>query len=449
MTDWPFDRDLPSPIRAIMDLRADGRDSVVPLGGPTAQQLRTYRPGRLDRTLEEIATTDPRPHAIFATGSAGSGKSAAVEEQARTRHDLYSDIIEDATHSDSPSRNQAATLRARLSCLMDGAAHPELPVLVAANTGMLLQLFDSWRAGGGGFSELEAAVLAPLGLHEPPSQNAGIRVRVLNLDERPTAGPDGLLAEFLPLLSPDDKDGIFEGSPRCATCKVREWCTVRANATLAADAASDALGRLAATAARERGRHDSPRAIWDWISRIIAPPAAFSGSSDPCDAVADRAAAEDDVWRLENLLPISAFGASGDLGRRVRALDPSLGATREAYEILSAAGLDPAVDAAPLDELAALAPGAESVKAAADSTRAPRDLEGGETASWRSAVGRTGTGAGLLSTPDDWPLDRDGEGKTFPARWTPTASGRRRSSAALMARNWKPSTGRLARPSSP
>lgn len=402
-----------SPIQRIMDLRSDGRDSVVPVAGPTEQQRRTYRPGRLDRALEKLASADPRPHAIFASGSAGSGKSAAVEEQNRTGRHLYNLIIEDATHSDSPSRDQAATLRERLAPLMDGAPRPPLPILVAANTGMLLKLFGSWRATGGGFSQLELAVLAPLGLREPAREPGDLRVSVLNLDERPTAGPEGLLSEFLPLLAPDDPAGIFGGSDGCSGCGVRDWCPVRSNAALAAGAAARGLDLLAATAARERGRHDSPRAIWDWVSRIVAPPAAFTGFPDPCDAVSAAAARGDDLWRLQNLLPVTTFAATGDLGRRVRALDPSLKATRDAYEILSAAGLDPARDAEPLERLAMLAPGAEALVAAAASTRAGRGLEGEDVAAWRSTIGKSGTGAGFFRDPQASRLDLDGVGAAF------------------------------------
>jgi hypothetical protein len=412
VTEPPFARQLPSPIQAILDLRNDGRDSVVPLGEPTAGQRRTYRRGRLDSAIEMLAAASPPPHAVFATGSAGSGKSATVEEQARTRSHLYSDVIEDATHSDSPGMNQAATLRDRLKALSDAGARPRRPILIAANTGMLLQLFDAWRRTGGGFGQLEAAVLAPLGLREPTGDASDLRVSVINLDDRPTAGPQGLLSEFLPLLDPDDPDGIFDGSPRCGTCRVRDWCPVRTNSILAAGVAADALDRLAATAARERGRHDSPRAVWDWVSRIVAPPAAFK-AADPCDSVAEKAAEGDEHWRLRHLLPVSVFASDGDLGRRVRALDPALGTTRAAYEILSAAGLDPTADAARLDALGRSVPGAEALHAAADAVRAAREHNPERVGDWRLLLGRSGIGAGLLATPARWPLDQDGEGQPF------------------------------------
>ena len=106
----PFDPDMESPISAVLAVRNDGQDSVVAIGGPNDSQARAYRRGRLDRALTELARRQPPPHVIVATGSAGGGKSAAVEEQAKANPYLYSDIIQDATHSDSPLDNQAETL---------------------------------------------------------------------------------------------------------------------------------------------------------------------------------------------------------------------------------------------------------------------------------------------------------------------------------------------------
>lgn len=409
-----FDRNLPSPILSILALRNDGADSVVPLGGLTERQQRVYRPGQLDAALEELAAQTPPLHAIFATGSAGSGKSAAVERQASTRSGLYSDVIEDATHSDSPGLDQAVTLRDRLGALADGAERPDRPILVAANTGMLLQLFDAWTASGA-FTRLEQAVLAPLGLREPElGNNSGdLRVAVLNLDDRPTAGESGLLREMLPLLAPDGEDGVFAGSSRCASCTIRDWCPVRTNAILAAGAAADSLDNLAATAARERGRHDSPRALWDWLSRIVAPPAAFSGTTDPCDAVAEAARAQNETWRLQHLLTVSVFSAAGDLGRRVSSLDPSLGASKDAYVIVASAGLDPASDAARMEVLAELEPSAHALVSAARAVRVAQDSAPDLTVEWRHLLARTAIGAGVLARPDVWPIGRDGAGARF------------------------------------
>lgn len=412
--DEPFDRSYRSPILSILALRNDGVDSVVPLGGLTERQARVYRPDQLDVALGALAAQTPPLHAIFATGSAGSGKSAAVEQQASTRHELYSDVIEDATHSDSPRHDQAVTLRDRFSALADDAQRPDRPILIAANIGMLLQLFDAW-AEKEPYSKLERAVLAPLGLREPePLDNPGdLRVAVLNLDDRPTAGQGGLLSEMLPLLAPDNQDGVFNGAGRCGSCCVRDWCPVRSNAILASGASSRSISDLALIAARERGRHDSPRILWDWLSRILAPPMAFDGTADPCDAVVAAAQVQDDTWRLQNLLPVSVFAADGELGRRIGALDPALGTSKEAYIIMASAGLDPENDAGRIEILANQEPMAEALVSAVQDVRNPTKIASERPASWRYLLARMAIGAGVMTSADEWQMDRDGVGKKF------------------------------------
>lgn len=396
----PFNRDLPSPILPILALRNDAPGSVVALGGPSELQQRTYREGVLDAALVAAAQADPRPHAILLTGSAGSGKSAAVEAQRAQHGDLYSGIIEDATHADEPSQTQADALKDRLGRLANGAARPDRPLLIAANTGMLLQLFRAWRPTGQ-FTELEAAALSRLGLSEPPASGTDLRIAVLNLDDRPTAGPASLLEQFLPQLDPDDSSGVMGGAARCATCQIRAWCAPRTNAVLASRAALPALSQLGHGAARERGRHDSPRAVWDWLSRVIAPPEAFAAEPDPCYAVA-RAASDGDLsWLLQYLLPVTTFAAGGDLGRRVAALSPTLQPTRAAYELLAAAGIDPTTDADALRNLADLDPRAEAAAAAAQARTAG---QGDETLEFRSLLGLAAVGAAALAEPSQWPL---------------------------------------------
>lgn len=396
----PFDRDLPSPILPVLALRNDAPESVVALGGPSELQQRTYREGVLDRALVAAAEAEPRPHAILLTGSAGSGKSAAVEAQrARSAH-LFSGIVEDATHADAPSQTQADALRDRLAGLADGAVRPDRPVLIAANTGMLLQLFRAWRVTGK-FTELEATTLSVLGLAEAPPSGVDLRITVLNLDDRPTAGPESLLEQLLPQLDPDDPTGVMAGAARCGTCQVRGWCAPRTNALLASGAALPALSRLGHGAARERGRHDSPRAVWDWLSRVIAPPAALADEADPCDAVARAARGSDLAWLLENLLPVTTFAAEGDLGRRIAALSPALQPTRAAYELLAAAGIDPTMDAGALRDLADSDPRAEAASTAA---AARAGGQGNDTQEFRSLLGITAVGAAALADPSGWPL---------------------------------------------
>jgi hypothetical protein len=404
----PFDTGLGSPIAAIQALRADGREAVVALSGPTATQQRLYRAGRTDRALVEIAQSELRPHVVIATGSAGSGKSAAVEYQSIEHPDLYSDIIEDATHSDSPRVDQAETLAERLRPLSNGAARPALPILIAANTGMLLQLFDAWR-GGGAFTEFEAAALAPLGLEQDGADPGDLRAVVLNLDDRPTAGPDGLLVEMLPLLDPDDPEGVMAGAPRCDTCTVISWCSARTNAVLASSVAADGIGELAGAAAQERGRHDSPRMVWDWLANIVAPASQYDGFDDPCFAVVAAAERGDEQWRLTGLLPVTIFRAPGDLGSRVTAFEPSRTASKLAYTVMASAGLDRDEDRRRLAALAV--PGALAMETAA--VRASQLESDEQGTDWRLLLGRAEVGAAFLADRAQWPLDRDGDAAVF------------------------------------
>ena len=405
----PFDRNLPSPILPILALRNDAPESVVALGGPSELQQRTYREGALDRAISSAANTDPRPHAILLTGSAGSGKSAAVEAQRAQHAGSFSGIVEDATHADEPSQSQAHALKERLAGLADGGVRPDRPLLIAANTGMLLQLFRAWRLGGQ-FRGFEAATLSLLGLSDPPPPGNDLRVTVLNLDDRPTAGPGSLLEQFLPQLDPDDPSGVMQGSPRCASCRVRDWCPPRTNAVLASGVALPALSELGLGAARERGRHDSPRAVWDWLSRLIASPSAFAAEPDPCDAVARAALGNDLTWLLRHLLPVTTFSAGGDLGQRVAALSPVLQPTRAAFELLAAAGIDPATDAGALGQLADLDPRAEAAAAAVEARRAG---QGEDSSVFRSVIGNTAVGAAALADPSRWPLAGASDAERF------------------------------------
>lgn len=421
MTD--FD-DLPSPIVPLLRLRNDGADSVVPVGGATPLQRQSYRPGPLDEALTQLADSAEPPHVIFLTGSAGSGKSAAAEAQRLLDVSRFSLIIEDATHSDSPSQSQAADLAALLGPLADGAKRPERPILVAANTGMLLQLFEQWRPLAQ-FSQLEAATLGPLDLLSAETEDrdrGDLRVVVLNLDDRPTAGDGGLLGQLLIQLDPDDPDGVMGGSERCGVCPARAWCPVRTNASLASGPAGGALELLAVAAAQDRGRHDSPRAIWDWLSRIVAPPEAFAQAEDPCLVVLEKAEVGDYDWVLQHLLPVTLFSAGGDLGSRVRPLNPALWPSKGAYEIVASAGIDPLEDASRLQRLADLDTRAEALNSAAAHTR---EAEVG-TQEARQLLGRAQVAAGFLAEPLMWPLQQDDDARAFAtalrayARYQPT-----------------------------
>ncbi|ATQ31584.1 hypothetical protein CS378_24465 [Rhodococcus ruber] len=400
--EYDFDPHTPSPLESLRRLRADARDAVVALGAQTAAQSLAYVPSAVDEAITTIASSFPRPHAIFVTGSAGGGKSGAAEWQRQEAAFRYSDIVEDATHADGPSLDQADTLASRLACLADDAdSRPELPILVAANTGMIVQLAAAWGARGSNYRALTRRLFSSLGLPGAPTEPNGVLpldIRVLNMDDRPTSGKGGLLRKMLPMLRPAASHRIFDDA-RCATCEAIAYCPARANATLLATIAAPALDALTSRAAIERGRQDTPRALWDYLSRVALPDSHYGEDGDPCLA-SQRAHRDSDTWWvITGLLPHTVFAADGDLGRRVAALDPVRAPRRETYEAFAAAGLLPRDDAEPLVELIkgvreegcdepALLTAAEALAAGLP--------ESSDEVNWRNAAARTKLGAAVL-----------------------------------------------------
>ncbi|MCW2899040.1 MAG: hypothetical protein JWO67_1305 [Streptosporangiaceae bacterium] len=347
---------LPSPLVAIRQMRADSKDAVVAVGGQTGTQATAYVPSPVDEAITALASSPSPPHAIFVTGSAGGGKSGAAEYQRQAHEALFSAIVEDATHADSPGEDQADSLARKLALLADDAAQrPGIPLLVAANIGMLIQLAPMWEERGYKFTALVHELFSRLGL--PISEPDGpprlpLEVAVLNLDHRPTSGQGGLLPAMLQRLSPGGETSLFDAR-RCGTCSAVSHCPAYSNAVLLSSTVAPAFDRLARRAAVERGRSDTPRALWDLVSRVILPPKLYDHFADPCEASV-RAHQDNDVaFVLAGLLSVTAFTASGDVGLRVTAQAPALAPTREAYEAFANAGLRPAQDAEPLRRMAA------------------------------------------------------------------------------------------------
>jgi hypothetical protein len=404
-----FDPSLPSPLLALRNLRADARDAVVAVGAQTGAQAVAYVPSALDEAITRLATGDPLPDAIFATGSAGGGKSGAAEYQFRANPHLFTDIVEDATHADGPSRDQAETLATRLRPLADDAdARPDRPILVAANIGMILQLAVAWKERGRRFDALITQLFARLGLPGAPGIPDGaapLDVRVLNLDDRPTSGPGGLLRSMLPLLRPAPSGSLFDDA-RCGTCAAIAFCPARANAALLAGLAAEPVDDLAARAAIERGRQDTPRALWDFLSRVALPESHYGSEEDPCVASQRAHRANDRAWVATGLLPITLFAARGglgsaqeDLGARIGRLDPARAATAEAYDAFAAAGLLPADDAAPVRDLieAAREGGCEEpALATAEAALSAGAQEGADDLAWRATAARLRLGVSAL-----------------------------------------------------
>jgi hypothetical protein len=400
--DYDFDPKESSPLEALRRLRADGRDSVVAVGAQTGVQALVYVPSAVDDAITKIASTHPLPHAIFVTGSAGGGKSGAAEYQLQSNPGLFSDIVEDATHSDGPSRDQAETLARRLSSLSDGpATRPERPILVAANIGMILQLAAVWRVRGLGFDALTRRLFSSLGLPGAPEEPSGILpldVQVINLDDRPTSGPSGLLRSMLPMLQPAGTGTVFDDA-RCRSCDAIAYCPARANAALLSTIAAPAVDELAERAAIDRGRQDNPRALWDYLSRVALPDSHYGQAGDPCLASQRAHREQDSWWVLTGLLPVTIFNAHSDLGLRIARLDPARQPRREAYEAFAGAGLLPNDDAEPMVELlnrASQKGNEEPAFATAAAALAVGAPEGVEEFDWRDNAARTNLGVSVL-----------------------------------------------------
>jgi hypothetical protein len=391
----PFDTTLDSPIARIRDLRARAPGAVVAVAGMSELQREAYVGTVTEDRLLELASSAACPDLFIISGSAGSGKSALIDRLEGLQPGLFGRVVQDATHSDSPSDTQSDLLEEFFAPYCDSAKHrPEKPRIIAANIGLLLAFFaDLHKAGPHELTSLEAILNYRLGLttEAKPELELPWTVAVVNLDLRPTAGQGGLLGEMLPLIDFENPDGIVQGAPRCDTCTVRAWCPVRSNALIASRGGREAIDMIAARAATERGRHDDPRHLWDLIARMVCGDDPFDADEDPCQAVAAAAAREDHAWLWERLLPRKLFGLGGELGQRVGVLDPSLQPTAAAHRILASAGITLPADAAMIAELE---PSAEALGTAADHVRA-----GGVPP---AELGRALIACGYLDGPQAW-----------------------------------------------
>lgn len=404
MTDAPpFDRDLPSPIGRLLQLRAGASEAVVRDGHSSPIQALMARSGVLeDRLWSELAGQPPL-RLLVLTGSAGSGKSATLNHLLQRERDTGAGRIgahlADATHSDSPDRDQAERLAEFLSPFSDGAAEPgEACRVIAMNTGMALRFFSDLAdlPGKPSLSQLETLLRARLGLRElegavRPPEWMERAVMVVNLDHRGTSGvPGALFEDILQRLDPEDPSGVLEGAARCGTCQVRDWCWPMANArAISSEAGRRALNAAAGDLALTRGRQLAPRALWDAAAEL-----ALGGldihrlrGRDACYAVVDVADAGDEAVLVHAMACNGALGpvlldeaplvpaADGSLVAELAQRDPSYGATSAAHELMAYGGVDPAADAKKLLEL--LDAGGEPHPAV---RRAARALEDGAAA---------------------------------------------------------------------
>jgi hypothetical protein len=390
----PFDRSLPSPIAAVLELRASARDSVIVADDLTALQKRMLVPTGLEKKIVAEAEAADALALIVIGGSAGGGKSAAISRLAAEQSEAFAGVLEDATHAEAPDQEQYDTLVRFLAPLADDSpAYAGKPLLIAMNTGMAIRFFDQLGEREGRehrFSALESELRRQLDLpeSEPRAMLPG-RVLVVNLDLRMTAGgDDSLFHRMLAMLEPDRAGGVMDGAPRCVTCRVRDFCFVRTNAEIvSAEPAAGTLDRAAEELALLRGRPLQPRALWDLAADVVTGGERFDGAADPCDLIAELAGDEDRVTVWRRLALNGAFvDPHSELGAELAQLDPSYFPGDLVHDLMTAAGIDPAHDAAELRRHL----GAEDAREAVETAAAA--VAGGEVVSGdtydRAYVGR-------------------------------------------------------------
>ncbi|MGY4772901.1 hypothetical protein ACXC9Q_38855 (plasmid) [Kribbella sp. CWNU-51] len=414
----PFNTELPSPIGRLEQLRAGASEAVVRDQKPSDVQLLMARWGSLEDAIWEALRPDAHRRLLVLTGSAGSGKSATLnhllQREAETAAGRIGDHLADATHADAPDRNQAERLAEFFTPFADGSLEPTQPCrAIAMNTGMALRFFTDLPGldGAPKLTHLEALLRARLNL--PPLPGAPTPpewmsegILVVNLDHRTTAGPPGSLFEdILSRFDPSDPDGVLEGTPRCSTCGVRDWCWPMANAALvASEEGRRALNIAAGDVALARGRQLAPRSLWDAAAELALGGLDLSGGDgrDPCFAIADLAAARDESLLLHAMACNGALGpvlledgmlapsSPGSLVAEIASRDPSYEASFPAHKLIADAGLDPDADADLLlsNLRGGLAEPHPAVVRAADALRHGRTTSHGGERVWGRVVAR-------------------------------------------------------------
>jgi len=356
----PFDRTLPSPIAGIMQMRSAGAGSVVVAG--SSRPVLHVDTGLEDRLLDAIAAPGSEVRLVVLSGSAGGGKSSAIDRLLGLRRDLFEQCIEDATHAETPGEDQVERLETFFAPFRDGAATPPArPRLIAMNTGLMIRFFrDMARRAGGkdhDLSELERVLRQRMGL---PSAGNAVRspldhaVLVVNLDHRPTTGgTDSFFARQLAAVSPRTAASPFALTGRCGTCAVRDWCAPRTNADMIADpTVRGVLDQLADRLAQEKGRPLAPRALRDLAATMILGGTSFDAEEDPCDAVLRWRESGNASAVFDNILPNGVFTGpdAGGLASQLAQTDPSFAPSGPAHDIISGTGIDTDSDARRLIE---------------------------------------------------------------------------------------------------
>ncbi|MEU9293276.1 hypothetical protein [Streptomyces sp. NPDC048266] len=358
----PFDTSLPSPIGRLAQLRARAVEAVVRDDRPSDVQQLMAPAGSLDEALWEVLGGADAPKLLVLTGSAGTGKSATInhllQRERETSAGRVGVHLADATHADAPDQGQAQRLAKFFAPFADDAATTvtEPCRLVAMNTGMALRFFHDLHNLNGAppLSALEAVLRRRLGLPgdcAPVQSWLDAAVLVVNLDHRPTAGePGDLFDDLLRRLDPSLREGVLEGTPRCATCTVRDWCWPMANAViLSSERGRAAINAAAGDVALARGRQLAPRALWDAAAELALSGVGIDHDNDgrdPCYAIVDVARSNDEAALLRGLACNRALDSArpGTLVADIAMRDPGYAPSLAAHELIADAGLNPELD---------------------------------------------------------------------------------------------------------
>jgi len=351
-----FDRALPSPIQAILRMRSSGQESVVVAGSGVSEALHVDT--GLERRLLDVLTAPGSPvRLVVLSGSAGGGKSSAIDRLLSACADLFESYIEDATHAETPRADQVERLEAFFQPFRDGAsAGPGKPRLIAMNTGLMLRFFrDLGRRTAPsthGLGSLETILRKRMGLRLAATASLSPQleesVLVVNLDHRPTTGGDAsLFSQLLQAVAPSSPVSPFRLAGRCGTCTVRDWCVPRTNAELLGNGSvTRAVDELADRIARERGRPLPPRALRDLVAAFVVGGPGFDAAADPCDVVAawrDRADSRSAFNHLVGNGPLVDPEGPGLAGTLARS-DPSYAPSAKTHDIISSTGIDANAD---------------------------------------------------------------------------------------------------------
>ncbi len=351
-------------IQRLIELRQSGSSAVVSEAGFTQLQEMTHIPDAIEVwIIERIRLWRERnsnqPLLIMLSGNAGDGKSNLIERLVpRISDNDDVSVIADATHAESPTDDQTATLAEFFRPFADDSGAQPKVSLIAMNTGMALSFFAS--VADGNYSEryktLEQVVRNELGLARtdvsPPWE-----YEIINLDLRSVLphSSTALFTGMLDKLKLSNPRGIvFEEGKACESCCVRQCCFVHTNVQALAvpQVRTNLIDRLW-SASLSAGVHLSPRNMWDFLYQVTTGGAEFfSDVSTPCEKIVQLSSAGtegmEDLHRrlLYNLVFESPDPQipRGPVLSALESTDPIRRVGPNGHEAESAAYNDPAID---------------------------------------------------------------------------------------------------------